>query len=100
MPKKGYDTDELIKLLTQLGTFSCPGHQELATQCKKRNPGGSMVFSRFLGSPENCKSDFIQYYSHHMHRDDVSKNGNHRLRERRSQMAANEEKNTTAKDPS
>jgi len=38
----GFDTDELIKLLTRLGTFSCPGHQELATQCKKRNPGGSM----------------------------------------------------------
>lgn len=37
-----FDTDELIKLLTRLGTFSCPGHQELATQCKKRNPGGSM----------------------------------------------------------
>lgn len=48
------NTDELIKLLTRLGTFRCPGHQELATQCKKRNPGGSMVFSRFLGSPETA----------------------------------------------
>ena len=34
------NTDDLIKLLTRLETFSCPGHQELATQCKKRNPGG------------------------------------------------------------
>ena len=78
----GFDTDELIKLLIRLGTFD--------VQLSRAPRIGYAV-----QEAQSRRLDVFAY-SHHMHRDE---NGNHRLKERRSQMAANEEKTTTARTP-